>query len=458
MLYKTLTGLSILLFTSFIAKSQSFSLSPYSKFGLGDLTYSTYQPGIAMGFTSIAQRSNRYINDANPASASAIDTLSFLTEFSLMGRNHTIKNSVSSTSTTNTDINSFALAFPIKKGWGLSLGLNPYSNVGYNISDNKNIDTLAMSTEYKGDGGFNEVFINNGFRVFNILKPKKINDDLQIVNIQSLSLGIRTSYIFGSLDRYSTATFNDESYIFDLYKTERIIVSDFTYKLGLQYEISKQEIKNGFRTNKYKLCIGVTFDNQNNLNAKQTDLIRKYLSLNGYVTQDTIENTVNKKGTLQSPMSIGIGMSLTTNDKFTWATDFRMQKWSDVKFFDENPSLRNTMFIGTGIQYIPDPYKFYSYWKMVNYRIGGYYNQTYLNINHTDINEIGITFGLGLPITKTDKGEVTMVRRKLPPMINLSLTYGSRGTTDNNLIKENFIQFSVGLSLQDIWFIKRKYN
>lgn len=458
MFYKLLLVFFILLFSSFISLSQSFSLSPYSKFGIGDLTTTSFQPGIGMGYTSISQRSNRYINDANPASISAIDTLSFLSEFSLVGRNHSIKNAYSSTSTTNTDISFFAMAFPIKKGWGTSIGLNPYSNVGYKISDYENIDTLAMSTTYKGDGGFNEVFLNNGFKLFNLNKIKKVNENIQRINIQNLSIGIRTSYIFGSLDRYSTAIFNDEKYVFDLYKTERILVSDFTYKLGLQYEISEQEVKSGFRTNKYKFCIGLTFDNQNNLNAKQTSLITKYLTLNGYITKDTIENAVNKKGTIQTPMFIGTGISFTSNDKLTLALDIKMQQWSKVKFWGENPNLNNAIFIGTGIQYIPDPYKFYDYWKIVNYRLGTYYNQTYLNINNTNINEIGITFGLGIPITKTNKGEVTTVRQKLPPMINLSFTYGSRGTTENNLLKENFLQFSIGLSLYDIWFIKRKYN
>lgn len=116
------------------------------------------------------------------------------------------------------------------------------------------------------------------------------------------------------------------------------------------------------------------------------------------------------------------------------------------------------MFVATGIQYIPDPTKFYQYWKMTHYRMGFYYNQTYLNLNLHNINEFGITFGLGLPIAKTDKGESTMIRRKLPPIINVSLAYGNRGTTNNNLIKESFWQFSLSLNIHDIWFIKRKYD
>ncbi|NSW46187.1 MAG: hypothetical protein HPY79_10285 [Bacteroidales bacterium] len=458
MQYKIIIISSILLLTSFYAQSQSFSLSPYSKFGIGDLSYTTYQPGLGMGYTSIAQRSNRYINDANPASASEIDTMTFLSEISLIGRNHQLKNTTTSKSTTNTDISYFAMAFPIMKKWGVSFGLSPLSNIGYNISESKNIDTLSLTNVYKGDGGINEVFLNNGFQILNILKKNNNNENLQKTFIHNLSVGVRTAYVFGSLDRYSTATFNEELNVFDLYKTERLLISDFTYKTGIQYQYTLQEINNGFRTNRLKFIIGFTLDNEHKLNSKQTTLITKYLNLMGYVTKDTIENKINKKGIIQTPLSFGLGFSITTNDKFTWAADVSLQQWSKVTFFENNPNLRNTLFASTGIQYIPDPYKFYSYWKMVNYRIGGYYNQTYLNINNHDINEIGITFGLGLPITKTDKGEGTMIRRKLPPMINLAFSYGTRGTTADNLIKERFFQFSIGLNLQDIWFIKRKYN
>ncbi len=158
------------------------------------------------------------------------------------------------------------------------------------------------------------------------------------------------------------------------------------------------------------------------------------------------------------PNSYGIGVSLTIYEKLTWNTDIRYQEWSKVKFFNENQQLRNTWFMGSGIEYIPDPYKFYNYWEMVNYRFGGYYHQTYLTINQTAINEYGINFGIGLPITRTNKGESTMIRRKLPPMINLAFSYGSRGSLNNNMIKEHFYQFSIALNLYDIWFVKRKFN
>ncbi len=91
-MYKKNVFLLLLLLQSIIIKSQSFTLSPYSKFGIGDLSYPTFQPSLGMGYACIAASSNRYINEINPASASNIDTLTFLTDINIIGRSHTLKN------------------------------------------------------------------------------------------------------------------------------------------------------------------------------------------------------------------------------------------------------------------------------------------------------------------------------------------------------------------------------
>ncbi len=444
-------------FLCLLANAQSFSLSPYSKFGIGDVTYNPYLPGLSMGYTSIAQRSNRYINSLNPAAATATDTMSFITDISIVGRTHHLKSGNLNNTQTNTDISYLAMGFPIVKNWKTYIGLSPISNVGYKINDEQQIDTLELSTTYKGDGGFNELFISNGFILLNKKYSNKFNNTTYHY-FHNFSIGIKASYIFGSLDKYTTAVFPNDQNIFDLYKTERFIVSGFNPKAGIQYEFLKQEEVLFDKKNKIKIIAGATYSPLTNINAKQTSLVTKYLNIQGSITKDTIQNIVNKKGKIQFPGTIGFGFTLETNNKFTWSTDINFQQWSATHFFNEPTNLKNSIFIGTGIQYIPDPTKFYNYWKMINYRMGGYYQQSYLNVSSTNISEFGITFGLGLPITKTDKGESTMIRRRLPPMLNLALSYGSRGTEKNSLIKEQFIQFSIGLNLHDIWFVKRKYN
>ncbi len=456
MFYKK-SGLFILWITIAIGiKAQSFSLSPYSKFGIGDLTYSSYQPGISMGYTGIALHSNRYVNELNPASNTAIDTLTFIADVALMGRTHYMKNSVASNIATNTDISFLAFGFPIMKGWGTTVGLNPISNVGYTITCYGQIDTLSTTSLYKGDGGLSEVFIGNGFKILNISKSNTV-DKTKIIYTHTLSLGLKSSYIFGSIDKNATVTFPDETYVFDLYKTQRIIVSDVSFRYGLQYHFQKKRITEDEKVHHTDITIGFTLDNENKLRAKETTLVRKYLNILGSVTEDTLQNSIDKKGNIITPLSLGFGLALTINDKFSWAADVRTQQWSSSSIFNVNEQLRNTLFIGTGIQIIPSPQQYYTYYKMMNYRLGAYYNQTYLQINNTNINEMGLTLGIGLPITKANKGEGTTIRYKLPPMINLTFSYGTRGTTSDNLIREQFFQFSIGLNLQDIWFVKRKY-
>lgn len=447
--------ISVFISTQFFA--QSFTLSPYSKFGIGDLVYPSYVPGYSMGFTSIAQRSHRYINRENPAAATEIDTLTFVTDISMMGRIFTLKHLSASYTKANIDMSYVAMGFPISKNWKVNIGLSPFSNSGYSIQEVKSIDTLVLTNTYKGDGGLNEVFWSNGFNVLNNKNAVK-KDNFIINHFHKLSFGVKSAFIFGSIDRYTSSVFLEDLYVFDVNKTQRIISNGIDVKGALQYQYLLQEENNVEKRNKLKIIVGLTYHPLTSIRARQTTLITKFLNLQGSITKDTIQNIENKKGNIKLPQSYGVGLTIETNNKFTWTGEISFQEWSKSSIFGEQTNLKNSMFVATGIQYIPDPTRFYQYWKMTQYRMGFYYNQTYLNLNSHNINEFGITFGLGLPITKTDKGESTMIRRKLPPMLNVSLAYGNRGTTSDNLIKESFWQFSLSLNIHDIWFIKRKYD
>ena len=140
------------------------------------------------------------------------------------------------------------------------------------------------------------------------------------------------------------------------------------------------------------------------------------------------------------------------------ALDYRWQQWSAARFFGVNDSLKDSHTISFGSQIIPDPLRQHKYLKMVNYRFGAHYTQSYLKLHGQNINEYGISLGLGLPIRKPDKSEFTGIRKKLPPMFNIAFEYGQRGTLKENLIQEKYFQISVNLSLYDIWFVKRRFN
>jgi len=114
--------------------------------------------------------------------------------------------------------------------------------------------------------------------------------------------------------------------------------------------------------------------------------------------------------------------------------------------FGESDSLANSMKLSGGLQFTPDKMSVNKYWKLIKFRFGGKFQKSYLQLHNTQLNERSVTFGFGLPLRKT-KSE-----------INLSVEMGERGTTNNNLIKEQFFRFQIGLSLKDVWFVKRKYD
>lgn len=442
--------------------AQSFTNSPYSRFGLGDLSGCSYQPGIGMGGAAVSLRSNHFINQVNPASHTAFDSLSFIFDIALTTRIETFSTNEHKINRGNTDVSFFSLGFPVTKWWGAGIGLLPYSNVGYNISDNYYIDTVYLENTYKGSGGINQFVVSNGFRIFSVTDTSfKINSEknkITILTNNSLSLGVNSVYYFGSLERKSASVFPDEGYMFDLYTTNKTILNDLGFRGGLQYVFNRRRIVSGNITGNYSIIAGLTFDTENNINAKNTSLVTKYLNIGGVVTVDTIENSVNKEGTVTFPVNLGAGLTFINNDVFTLSLDYRWQQWSAAKFFGASDSLADSHSFALGTQIIPEPHRYNKYFRMVNYRAGVHFTQSYLNIRGQKINDIGISFGLGLPIRKPDKTDVSGLRKKLPPMINIAFDIGQRGTLRENLIKERYYQISLNLSLYDIWFVKRRFN
>jgi hypothetical protein len=90
--------------------------------------------------------------------------------------------------------------------------------------------------------------------------------------------------------------------------------------------------------------------------------------------------------------------------------------------------------------------KGWNYFKLVRYRAGFRYHQTYLQLRETPVNEWAFSFGMSLPI------------RKSFSQIHLAAEYGQRGTISNSLIQENFLRLTLGFTLNDLWFVQRKYD
>jgi hypothetical protein len=415
--------------------AQSESVSPYSRYGLGDIPFNGFVKNIGMGGTGIAMRPNFNINVANPASYSSL----LLTSFDIGASASFTKMSTLSLSQKKSEatFSYFALAFPVvSKKWGAALGLIPFSNVGYKIvSPEIGDNNTPVTFTYEGTGGVNRFFIGNAFTI-----------------MKNFSAGFNASYLFGTLDRIKTANYGG-NFFYNSRFTSSTLIRDFYFDFGLQYvfdsipHYAKNDTTNIKVPSDWSLAFGLTGSLPTNISASQDLLEERYQSNGSFIiNRDTVLNVEGDKGVIKLPYSVGFGITLKKGNRWLIAADATLQNWQDYSYLGQKDSLRNSMRISLGTQYTPDERGPKSYWQTMQYRLGTFYNQTYLQLKGSKLNEYGVTAGLGFPI------------RKGFSMLQLSTMLGTRGTTDNNLIKEDFVRVSIGVTFSDRWFIKPKFD
>ncbi|MGB3948322.1 MAG: hypothetical protein WBM13_10070 [Bacteroidia bacterium] len=423
--------------------------SPYSRYGIGDMGGKGFGQNLAMAGTSIAMQNDTtamfFINSNNPASyanyrltAAEVGTNVSLTQ---------LQSSSTKQSVNNASLSYISLAIPLKKWWGASVGLMPYSSVGYKVSDQQTITGAGdVNFVYEGSGGINQVYFGNGIKPFYTLKKAKA--------LKHLSLGANASYLFGSSNNVKRSVF-DGTYFFNTRSGTTTRVADIYLDYGLQYAYSIDSINGRELKDKVKLLFGATFANETPINATIDSLTYNYYlsSQNIEYGKDTVQNVQNVKGEIIFPKSIGVGIGFKKGDKLIVAADYRMQYWSTYKAFDKSQKLKNGSSISVGAQYTPNSKANGkgSYAKRINYRAGFRYVQTPLELKNTALNEYSLTAGLGFPV-----GRSFLLQNF--SMINIGLELGQRGTTDNGLIKQQFIKCTIGVTINDRWFVKPKFD
>ena len=411
-----------------ILMAQSTINSPYSRFGLGELRGENVNAHLkGMGGISIGMNDPTMINPANPASYAVFDSLSFVLEAGLRANFVNLKTDQFSENSQSATLSYILMGFPITKWWKTSLGILPYSKIGYNVDitiDMSEYEFSDILNELEGEGGINRLYWGNAF---NIRK--------------NLRLGIDTYYIFGNGSRNSTVHFLDSLNIYGTKVETSTRGSDFIFDYGLQYDLHLGGTD--------VLTLGVIYANKFNVNAT-----RKYLSqtiTGGYYDiveeiKDTVEYRPDEKGSFVIPPKFGFGAVYKKPGRWLVGVDFEWQKWSDYEAFGVPDSLNNAMRIALGGEYTPDHTNISSIFKRMTYRAGARYEKTYLSLRGNQVNEFGISFGLTFPLKKSKT------------TLDLGFEVGKRGTTKDKLIQENFFSVNFGVSIQEHWFYKRKYN
>lgn len=451
----------ILLSSPLLSFSQSGSISPYSRYGIGDLSFSGFTHQSGMGAAGVAINDSFNINVLNPATFAAIKM--FLFDAGLRGEFTRIYTAEDFTYKSQAGFNYLALGFPIvKQRAGASFGLVPYSNTGYEISS-AGLNTLGdlYRITYAGTGGLSRAYAGVG---------SKVN--------RNISAGLSASYIFGSIKKTRSVVYPNDKTYYSIRETDNTRTSDFTFNYGLLFRFDTLfGVRNKAAVERFdslaydtlggreklrknlarpvKFSIGLSGSVGNNLNGKY-DLFAESYKISNFgnqLTRDTISYISDFPTTTTIATNFNLGFCLEDLYHFRIALDGNYENWRDFQSAGSADTLQNAYRVALGAEWTPD-YKAKGYLKRVIYRTGFRYAQTRLNLNNTPLNDMAITFGLGLPISSANNKAFGANFTRL----NFGFEIGNRGTTKNNLIQENYVRVNFGVVFTETWFLKRKYD
>ena len=411
-------SLSIFLLLSLVTFAQQGTSSPYSFYGIGDVRFKGTVETRTMGGLSFVPDSI-HINIQNPALLSSIK----LTAFSVGGTFSPVKlkTATQSEKAQRTTFDYLSIALP-SKNFSVGFGLMPFSSVGYSVRNSNT--TLSQDNKFEGSGGINRVYTTFSY---------KINSNF--------SAGIDLQYNFGTIETKKITTQTDIQYGTRELNTSS--VGGFSLNAGLSY---KRKINS-----KLDFFSGLTFAPQANL------------TLRNERTLTAVQAITNSEVEVGEPIDIPVSNTkLKLPSKFSFGSGIgNLKKWfvgAELTFqnnsnfgnrFDDitNVTYQNATKISVGGFFVPKYNSFSDYWKRITYRGGFRYENTGLVVNNQSIKDAAVSLGFGFPI-----GSNTFSN------INIGLEYGKRGTTKAGLIEENYTNISIGLSFNDRWFIKRKYD
>lgn len=421
------------------AQSTATTSSPYSRYGIGDLSDQLFPQNIAMGGIATATNnlgSYNNINIINPASLGYIHytviDAGVNTDFLTLK-----ENGFGSSKNSNFKLSHIAFAMPITAHSAINLGLVPYSQVGYNykqtlakgFGSGSSVDTNAVNYIYSGEGGLSKAFFGYGFALG-----------------RHLTLGANASYIFGNLKQFQSTEIPNLYGTLDSRIEQDNHVGGFNFDYGAQYTFDFSAIKH--------LTLGYSASVGNKINVQNSFIVSQYTydSSGGQNNPaDSVYNTNSPNAKLQLPRINHYGIVYQKEGSFLVGADFTTGNWSDLSIAGTNQGLQNSKMINVGGSIIPNSNALNSYLALVDYRLGFIYEDTYLNVNNVDIKRYAVTFGFGIPLPH-DRASSAFYK------VNFSAEVGKRGTLEGGLVQENYVNFHLGFTLNDRWFQRFKFE
>ena len=422
----------IMCIPAFAQEGAHGAYSPYSIYGIGDISKEGTAFNKGMGGTGIATRNKRFINYLNPAAVTARDSLSFMADFGLSQKNTVYKQGDLKSAKNTFNIYDFVMSFPIYRSSAFMVGITPFSDVGYDFSSIETDPEIIGNTgnityDSFGTGSVYQVFLGAGVTFW-----------------KKLSLGAEAIYYFGNIDKVTNMDYSNNSYR-SLNSGNDLTINAFTGKFGLQYD---QKLGG-----KVSMTLGATY----RMGAGMKGYATEYRYANLSSVSDTLKYNVDTLAHtgVRIADEIGVGIALKGGDKWTAEFNYLRSDWTKSGFDrvagvgvsgDSKFSSTVSQSFRAGFEIVPNRNDIRYFFKRCAYRAGVYYDQSYYKLDGNNVNSMGVTLGITLPIFRWYNG------------LTLGVDMGQRANARNNMIRERYAMFVVGFNVHDIWFRKQQYD
>lgn len=409
----------------------SQNVSPYSRYGVGTLLPTQTAFGQAMQGTTLGLYNGQQINLQNPASYAHLDSLSFLVDAGVSAQRVWLSSTTTSAVTNKAGFDYLNLAFRLRKAWGLAVSVQPYSKVGYQLSNA--IQTLEGGVlgstkslvSNLGEGGLNRAMLGMGYAPF-----------------ANLSIGANFAYLWGNMSHSTISAFDNNS-IQSLRRSYETEIRSYTLDLGLQYT-QKVNTKNS-------LVLGLNYGLGHELSGTSYFYNQSLLTAGGIQNSDTLR----LKNGFSLPNSLGVGLMWNWNNSLRLGLDYHYQNWAKAtapiyqshqrQFIKDQAAYTDRHRVALGAEYVKNAMG-YSWAQRVRYRAGLSYTTGYQMVGLEQAPAtLAASVGLGLPISTKYSNR---------NLINLGLHYETMPSVSAGMVRESYLRFSVGISFNERWFAK----
>lgn len=424
--------LSLLSITAF---TQSGTNSPYSQYGLGVLTDNGTGFNRAMNGVGVGISQHGQVNYLNPASYAQTDSLTFIFDMGMSLQLTNFKEGSVRKNAKNADFEHAVGAFRVARNLGMGFGIIPFTNVGYNYSsvnvasDKTTGDEIAYSNVYTGSGGIHEIFLGIGW-----------------MPIKNFSIGVNGGYLWGDYERIMSSVYND-NYVNTLTRTSSVHVSNYKLDFGAQFSFDLGK--------KDKVTIGATYGLKHKLGADpRIDVV----STNAQTLVADTTTFIARNG-IELPEQIAGGLSWSHDNKWILAADYTLQRWGEalfpkytngaggVEYVASKHVLKDRHKVAFGGEYCQNA-QGRSFASRIRYRFGASYATPYVKVNGADgPKEISVSAGFGIPIVNSFNNR---------SILNVSAQWVHASA--KNLITENTFRINLGLTFNERWFAKWKFE